>query len=47
MGLSEKEYTLDELEQMTAIELCEIAMELGIVNVDELVENIYDMRGKG
>ncbi|MHA2313471.1 MAG: hypothetical protein ACXADF_18480 [Candidatus Thorarchaeota archaeon] len=41
-----KDYDLDKLMIMTPIELCEIALELGILKVDELVERIYDMRGK-
>lgn len=45
MKLDDKEYTLDQLEQMTPMELCEIALELGIIKADELVENIWDMRG--
>jgi hypothetical protein len=44
--MKDKEYTLDELEQMTMGELCEIAVLLGIIKTQELVDEIYDMRGK-
>lgn len=42
----DKEYTRTELEMMTPMELCKIACELGIIDVDELIERVWDMRGK-
>lgn len=44
--MEDKEYTLDELEGMSGAELCEIAMFLNIIKASELVDEIYDMRGK-
>lgn len=41
-----EEYTKEELESMTPAELCEIAIDLGILNLDDLVDDIWDMRGK-
>ncbi len=42
----DKKYTRQELESMTPMELCAIACELGIIDVEELVRDIWDMRGK-
>lgn len=42
----DKEYTLEDLENMTMMELCEIACYLNIITPESLVEEIYDMRGK-
>ncbi len=42
----DKEYTRQELENMSAMQLCEIAMDLNIIDADELMEEIWDMRGK-
>lgn len=44
--MTDEEYTREELEQMSAMELCEIAVDLGIIDVDDLVRDIFDMRGK-
>lgn len=42
----DKEYTKEELDNMTPMELCEIALDLNIITVEELSEEIWDMRGK-
>ena len=44
--MDDKEYTRNELDWMSAMELCEIALELGIISAEKLCEEIYDMRGK-
>lgn len=44
--MEDKDYTLDELESMSIVELCEIAVFLGIIREKYLIEEIYDMRGK-
>lgn len=41
-----KEYTREELELMSALELCMIACELNLIDPDKLLEEIFTMRGK-
>ena len=41
----DKEYTREELENMTIRELCEIALGLGIISLEGLVEEIWGIRG--